>query len=102
MPTYRMADTGTIFHVKMGGRQRKPDACAEPWAIDSTQRCLIMAAFACDWKMPSGGTCDAPLCKDHAHEVATNKHLCSTHRDAYNKWLANRERSRLPTPASEA
>lgn len=52
--------------------------------------CGKSAPFLCDWKVPSRrtGTCDAPICADHATEPAPNKHLCPTHTEAYAAWQA--------------
>jgi hypothetical protein len=32
------------------------------------------------------GTCDGPICKNCALEVAPDKHLCRFHQKAYEQW----------------
>lgn len=45
-------------------------------------------AFLCDWPVGPGKTCDAPLCADHAHEVAPEVHYCPGHFAEYEKFRA--------------
>lgn len=40
--------------------------------------------FLCDYPIGKGKTCDAPLCADHAHEVAPDVHYCPGH---HAKWV---------------
>lgn len=51
----------------------------------------------CDWKVKDkkSGTCDRPICRQHALEVGKDKHLCQEHQQAYSDW-----RKRHPQPAS--
>jgi hypothetical protein len=35
------------------------------------------------------GTCDAPICGQHAKQVARGKHLCQRHQVPYELWLKN-------------
>jgi hypothetical protein len=58
-------------------------------------RCGRSAVALCDWKVPGNhsGTCDAPLCADHAKAVARNKHLCPEHDRAWSAW-----QNRHPAP----
>lgn len=60
------------------GRRRKRCGCGAP------------ADLLCDWKIGGGKTCDRAICKTHAQEVATDKHLCREHQEAYRLWLATR------------
>lgn len=50
--------------------------------------CGRSSDFLCDWKIlgKKSGTCDAPICKTHAKEVAPGKHLCSSHQVEYSFW----------------
>lgn len=50
--------------------------------------CCRQAQYLCDWKVTGNksGTCDKPLCANHAHEVGRNKHLCAEHRNAFECW----------------
>lgn len=87
MPYYRM--NGVLVHMKLGGpKHRHPKPCValipDP-RVEIRQgqrpkvRCLAVSTHLCDWPMPDGGTCDAPLCPDHAHEVGPDRHLCPIH-----------------------
>lgn len=42
--------------------------------------------FLCDWPVGKGKTCDAPLCADHAHEVAPEVHYCPGHFAEWEKY----------------
>lgn len=50
--------------------------------------CGRQATALCDWKVPfhNSGTCDVPLCADHAQQVARGKHLCPEHQRAFAAW----------------
>lgn len=50
---------------------------------------LRPAEYLCDWRMPSGKTCDRPLCVRCALQVGDDLHLCPRH---YKKWLGDPER----------
>lgn len=50
--------------------------------------CHLAGGYLCDWKVSEGKTCDAPICPEHALEVAPNKHLCPQHREAWAKRQA--------------
>ncbi|MGH9496004.1 MAG: hypothetical protein ACRD3B_13475 [Candidatus Sulfotelmatobacter sp.] len=45
--------------------------------------------FLCDWKVPGkkSGTCDKPICAQHAKQVGPEKHLCPEHQLRYDEWL---------------
>lgn len=45
----------------------------------ATMRCRGISLYLCDFALESGGTCDAPLCIDHAAEVGPDRHLCPVH-----------------------
>lgn len=83
MPFYRVGDT--MMHVKFSGKLRKnPPApcCARIGRVGPTtvtQRCMAISTLLCDWPV-DGGTCDAPLCDEHAHQVGPDRHLCRAHR----------------------
>lgn len=59
-------------------RGRKPKPCG---------LCPQPHRFLCDWKVESG-TCDKPLCAEHATQVASDKHLCPEHQREFTAWLA--------------
>lgn len=71
--------------VCSSGRRRRCTCCGKS------------APFLCDWKVPSrrSGTCDAPICADHAAVPAAGKHLCPTHTEAYAAWQAA-QATRMP------
>lgn len=90
MPCYhiRMSDGTTAIVCADGSKAKK---CVE---------CSRESKFLCDWKMPErkSGTCDAPICRDHALEVASDKHLCPWHQKAYELW----KRKRAVAPLRES
>ncbi len=47
--------------------------------------CATRATRLCDWKLPSGGTCDQPLCDKHSHAPTLEKDLCRQHAK---RWAA--------------
>lgn len=51
-------------------------------------KCGRPADLLCDWKVPGkkSGTCDEPVCKKCALEVAPDKHLCKAHQAAWESW----------------
>lgn len=65
-------------HVIICGARRKVKFCA----------CGRECQFLCDWKVPSrnSGTCDEPICGQHAKQVAPGKHLCAAHQKAFEDW----------------
>lgn len=81
MPFYRV--NGTLMHLKLSGRKPHPSPCCaripSTEAGKPTARCMAISTILCDWPLEGGGTCDAPLCEDHAVEVAVNEHLCPLH-----------------------
>lgn len=60
------------------GARRKRQFCA----------CGRECEFLCDWKVSAkkSGTCDAPICRQHAKQVAPEKHLCPLHQRMYDDW----------------
>lgn len=80
MPFYRVS--GQMVHLKLGGKLAKnpPAPCCGRIGIDGIEhRCCAMSSHLCDWPLQSGGTCDAPLCADHAVEVGIDRHYCPRH-----------------------
>lgn len=65
------------YAIICGGRAR-PRYC----------KCGRPADLLCDWKVAGkkSGTCDEPVCKRCAVEVAANKHLCKAHQAAWESW----------------
>lgn len=48
-------------------------------------RCVVcgeISLYACDWKV-DGGTCDAPMCEEHRHNIGKDKDLCWRHMNAW-------------------
>lgn len=46
------------------------------------KHCVVCGDFAerlCDFKLPDGKTCDAPICKAHATRVGRNLDMCPQH-----------------------
>lgn len=82
MPFYRLH--GTIVHVKLSGsaKSRAPAPCCArvPSSEDGKPevRCMAISSILCD-ALIDGGTCDAPLCEQHAHAVGVDRHLCPIH-----------------------
>lgn len=52
--------------------------------------CDRIAPYLCDWKVGHNKTCDLPICKIHAEQVAQDKHLCPKHSKAWAQWRAQR------------
>lgn len=82
MPWYRV--NGMQVHLKLSGKAAKnpPAPCAAriPTAERvGTMRCCGISLVLCDWPMASGGTCDMPLCSEHAEHIGPNEDLCPEH-----------------------
>lgn len=83
MPFYRIA--GTMVHLKLAGKASKnpPAPCSARLTTSNpvvpAQRCCGISLYLCDWVLPSGKTCDAPLCTEHAITTGPDKHLCPRH-----------------------
>lgn len=83
MPFYRVG--GHMVHLKLSGPKSKhPKPCAARMPAPAGQQpgtvqCCAMSGFLCDFELPGGGTCDRPLCEEHAHQVADDRHLCPEH-----------------------
>jgi hypothetical protein len=65
-------------HAILCGTRRKPRYCA----------CGRECQFLCDWKVAGkkSGTCDKPICAQHAKQVAPDKHLCPEHQRQWEDW----------------
>ncbi len=80
-------------HVRIGdgmtaivcGGRRVP-TCKSKRGDGST--CGAAGEFQCDWKITKTRTCDRYICKAHAKQVDTNKHLCPDHQLAYDLWIS--------------
>lgn len=66
---YNIKGIGRV-HIRAGKRAKLPPPCVQ---------CHDMSEYLCDFEVAKGVTCDAPLCKDHAHEVGPDRHYCSRH-----------------------
>jgi hypothetical protein len=77
---------GGGFGIICGGHRRKYCACGRA------------ADLLCDWKVRGrkSGTCDRPVCRQHAHQVGPDKHLCQEHTKAYADWLKRHPGAILP------
>lgn len=53
--------------------------------------CACMADYECDWP-----GCDKPLCRDCAHEVRKNYHLCPDHWEQPGLDIGEGEGEQLP------
>ncbi len=73
-------DLGNGQFVMVCGGRRRVEFCS----------CGRVGKFLCDWKVPAkqSGTCDRPICEDHAKEVAPGKHLCQECQKKYESWKA--------------
>lgn len=70
---------GQMVHLNLGNR-KAPRPCGCEVELDGKrQRCLGFPDAYCDWDTGPGETCSAPLCREHAHEVGPNLHLCPKH-----------------------
>ncbi len=60
--------------------------------------CGRAADLLCDWKVreKKSGTCDAPICPQHAKQVGPDKHLCPLHQKAYEDWKRRHQGAILP------
>lgn len=65
--------------------------------------CGRVAELLCDWKVgdKKSGTCDKPICRQHALEVGPDKHLCPEHQKAYEAWK-RRHPEGMPTEPKQA
>lgn len=82
----------TCHRINIGGfttivcqRGVRPKLCA----------CGAPATLQCDWKVgkkknDQPKTCDRYICKQHALEVALEKHLCVEHQASYKQWQEER------------
>jgi len=80
MPWYVV--NGCRVHLKLAGKAARnpPAPCCAPTERSGLRvRCEGISLFLCDWPV-NGGTCDAPLCAEHAHQVAADRHYCPIHR----------------------
>jgi hypothetical protein len=74
MPFYRFKDG--IVHVK---GTKLPDPCRARILLDGKEvTCMAPGGYLCDGQNTANksGTCDAPLCPAHAHQIAPKRHLC--------------------------
>jgi hypothetical protein len=65
------------FAIICGGHRAKAYcACGRP------------SQFLCDWKVPGrkSGTCDKPICAQHALNVAPDRDLCPEHQREFELW----------------
>ena len=82
MPTYRTPHG--FVHIKMTNTKKRPaplPCCARISStppFTGTVQCRAISSILCDWPV-EGGTCDAPLCVDHAHAIGPDRHLCGLH-----------------------
>lgn len=79
MPLYRI--NGVMVHIKLDRRTKAPAPCCARITLPSgvEDKCGAISNILCDYELESGGTCDAPLCAQHAHRIGPNRHLCPIH-----------------------
>lgn len=60
------------------------------------------ADFLCDWKVSArkSGTCDQPICAQHAKQVMPGKHLCPKHQLLYDEWKRKHPGAVIPEQPS--
>lgn len=75
----------SFYRLKFGIVHMKgtclPDPCVARILVDGKQAvCMAPSAYLCDGTNNThrSGTCDAPLCEAHAHQIGPNRHLCPT------------------------
>lgn len=69
------------MHIKMTNTKKRPAPapCVATIVLDGKAcRCLAMSSILCDWPV-EGGTCDAPLCEEHAQAIGPDQHFCPIH-----------------------
>jgi hypothetical protein len=74
---------GCPVHLKLSGKAKKnppKPCCARVERDGRAARCAGISTLLCDWPVDGGGTCDAPLCPEHATEVGRDRHYCPAHR----------------------
>lgn len=78
MPFFRI--NGMRVHIKLGGKKSsRPKPCCAPVEVGGQRiHCEAMSSILCDWPV-EGGTCDAPLCSDHATSVGLDLDYCPRH-----------------------
>ncbi len=55
--------------------------------------CGRRATRLCDWKIPKGRTCDAPLCPTCSYQPTPEKDLCFAHATAFAAWREKRHQA---------
>lgn len=79
MTTYRTPHG--FMHIKMTNTRKRPapaPCCARIELDGRGVRCMAMSGYLCDAPV-EGGTCDAPLCDEHAKAIGPDRHLCPIH-----------------------
>jgi len=88
----RLGERGMLPRLRQEGRvmpkcfpMRMPDGgtaivCG---SFPQEKHCVVCGTFAtrlCDFKLPSGKTCDAPMCDDHTHRMGPSTDFCPLHK----------------------
>jgi hypothetical protein len=95
MPWYRV--NGMMMHLNFGrDKKRIPVPCQAKHAASSNEWCAAISEYQCDWKLGDGRRCDKWICKEHALNVAQDKHLCPNHQIAYAEWLKRKHENDAP------
>lgn len=76
MPWYIV--DGQPVHLNIGRRAGPAQCVARVERNGRPAKCCGVSGALCDWPV-EGGTCDAPLCAEHAAVVGRNRHLCPLH-----------------------
>ena len=77
MPCYIHKDTYGN-HIFICGSKDLGPRCRE---------CSDLGDYLCDYPVGNEKTCDAPLCREHAFEVAEDTHYCPAHFAEWSKFV---------------
>lgn len=80
-PTQAPVFGGELMHINFGRQRSVPRPCCA---------CGWISERLCDWKLPSGRDCDAPLCEYCTTSPAKGKDICPVHVGPLKAWLAGR------------
>ena len=75
--TVQLDDEHHAIICMRDGRQRR--------VATSCVHCVKPATRLCDWKLPSGRTCDTLMCDEHAYAPTLERDLCPRHAE---RWSA--------------
>lgn len=83
MPWYRTPDGQGVFHVCIRGKKGAPAACRAPKLPGDSdahgEECGRMSSKLCDARVGQSGSCDMPLCEQHATPAGPDIDYCPRH-----------------------